>query len=132
MGQARVRVGRRPVVALLVTGDELLAVDEELAPGKIRSSLGSVAMLRLRGLTEDEALRITGITKADYTRWRRHYHGMTDAQIRRVQDLERQVSRLREQLARIARTAAWYCRRKSEDLRDIPARRDPEPTTTSK
>ncbi len=38
VGKATVRVGRRPVVALLVTGDELLDVGDELVPGKIRSS----------------------------------------------------------------------------------------------
>ncbi len=38
LGNARVRVRRRPVVALLVTGDELLRPDEALAPGRIRSA----------------------------------------------------------------------------------------------
>lgn len=49
-GRTRVRVGRRPRVGILVTGDELLAPDEPLVPGKIRESnsfmLGAqVAML---------------------------------------------------------------------------------------
>jgi molybdopterin molybdotransferase len=38
LGYTVVRVHRRPRVAILVTGDELLAVGEDLAPGKIRSS----------------------------------------------------------------------------------------------
>ncbi len=38
LGCARVRVRRRPRVAVLVTGDELLAVEDELAWGRIRSS----------------------------------------------------------------------------------------------
>jgi molybdopterin molybdotransferase len=38
IGSEHVRVYRRPRVAVLVTGDELLEVGEELAPGKIRSS----------------------------------------------------------------------------------------------
>jgi molybdopterin molybdotransferase len=38
LGCAQVRVRRRPRVAVLVTGDELLAVEEELVQGKIRSS----------------------------------------------------------------------------------------------
>lgn len=38
VGCARVPVHRRPRVAILATGDELAAVDEPLAPGKIRSS----------------------------------------------------------------------------------------------
>jgi molybdopterin molybdotransferase len=38
LGYTVVRVRRRPRVAILVTGDELLAAGEDLAPGKIRSS----------------------------------------------------------------------------------------------
>ncbi len=38
LGHARVRVRRRPRVALLVTGDELLRPEEPLAPGRIRSA----------------------------------------------------------------------------------------------
>ncbi len=38
LGRARVRVIRRPRVGIVATGDELVAVDEPLAPAKIRSS----------------------------------------------------------------------------------------------
>ena len=38
LGQGRVRVGRRPRVAILSTGDELIDVDEPLVPGTIRNS----------------------------------------------------------------------------------------------
>ena len=38
MGRARVNVRRRPKVAILVTGNELLNVSQKLSPGKIRSS----------------------------------------------------------------------------------------------
>lgn len=38
LGRATVRVVRRPRVAILATGDELVAIDEPLAPGKIRNS----------------------------------------------------------------------------------------------
>jgi molybdopterin molybdotransferase len=38
IGKTRVRVVRKPRVALLATGDELLAINEPLSPGKIRSS----------------------------------------------------------------------------------------------
>ncbi|MFG6119202.1 molybdopterin molybdotransferase MoeA [Thalassobacillus sp. B23F22_16] len=37
-GYPTVKVGRRPVVGLFATGTELLDVDEELQPGKIRNS----------------------------------------------------------------------------------------------
>ena len=38
LGRAQVRAIRRPRVAILATGDELIGIDEPLAPGKIRSS----------------------------------------------------------------------------------------------
>ncbi len=38
LGHATVLVHRRPKVAILATGDELLEVHEPLAPGKIRNS----------------------------------------------------------------------------------------------
>jgi molybdopterin molybdotransferase len=40
LGRAAVSVIRRPRVAILATGDELVAVDEPLGPGKIRDSNG--------------------------------------------------------------------------------------------
>lgn len=50
-GAARVRVGRRPRVAVLATGDELVAVAERPGPGQIRDSNGPVvaAQARLAG-----------------------------------------------------------------------------------
>ncbi len=38
IGRPKIKVIRRPVVAILATGDELLEAGEPLAPGKIRSS----------------------------------------------------------------------------------------------
>jgi len=38
LGHSRVQVIRRPRVAVLATGDELLDIDEPLSPGKIRNS----------------------------------------------------------------------------------------------
>lgn len=40
LGQAKVSVVKRPSVAILATGDELIAVDQPLTPGKIRNSNG--------------------------------------------------------------------------------------------
>jgi molybdopterin molybdotransferase len=46
LGKVQVRVIRRPRVAILATGDELVAIDEPLSPGKIRNSNGySIAAL---------------------------------------------------------------------------------------
>jgi molybdopterin molybdotransferase len=38
LGYSRVRVHRRPRVAVLATGDELVGIDEPITPGKIRNS----------------------------------------------------------------------------------------------
>ena len=50
-GHADVAVGARPAVAFAATGDELVAVGEELAPGQIYNSNGPLvdAMIRERG-----------------------------------------------------------------------------------
>lgn len=40
LGRATIRVTRRPRVAILATGDELVDIDEPLGPGKIRNSNG--------------------------------------------------------------------------------------------
>jgi molybdopterin molybdotransferase len=53
IGCARVPVHRRPRVAILATGDELVAVDEPLAPGKIRNSneyTNAAAVLKAGGI----------------------------------------------------------------------------------
>jgi len=51
LGRARVRVIRRPRVAILATGDELIAIDQPLSPGKIRSSneYSNAALVRRYG-----------------------------------------------------------------------------------
>lgn len=38
VGKAKVKVVRRPVVAIITTGDELVEIDKPLSPGKIRNS----------------------------------------------------------------------------------------------
>jgi molybdopterin molybdotransferase len=50
-GKARVRVARRPVVGLLVTGDEIVEVSARPGPGQIRNSNGPAvaAQARLAG-----------------------------------------------------------------------------------
>ena len=46
-GYAQVKVAKLPVVAILSTGTELLRVDEELTPGKIRNSNGPMIAAQL-------------------------------------------------------------------------------------
>ncbi len=38
LGEAKVKVARKPKVAILATGDELVDIDKKLEPGKLRSS----------------------------------------------------------------------------------------------
>ncbi|MGQ0721461.1 MAG: molybdopterin molybdotransferase MoeA [Candidatus Eiseniibacteriota bacterium] len=63
LGRERVSVHRRPVVGVLATGDELLAVGDELRPGKIRSSNDWT----LRGLVRDAGaeVRDLGLARDD-------------------------------------------------------------------
>jgi molybdopterin molybdotransferase len=58
-GKARVRVVRRPVLALLVTGDEIVDVSATPAPGQIRNSNGPAvaAQARLAGAS----VRLLGV-----------------------------------------------------------------------
>ncbi len=51
MGYPQVRVVRRPRVAVLATGDELVTVDEPITPGKIRNSneYTSIALVKRYG-----------------------------------------------------------------------------------
>ncbi len=53
VGHSSVWVHRRPLVAILATGDELVAVDEPVTPGKIRNSNGysnAAAVLKAGGI----------------------------------------------------------------------------------
>ena len=51
LGYARVRCFRRAVAGIISTGDELVGVEDELAPGKIRDSNS----FTIYGMVEDEA-----------------------------------------------------------------------------
>lgn len=46
-GYAEVKVSKQPIVGILSTGTELLGVDEELVPGKIRNSNGPMITAQL-------------------------------------------------------------------------------------
>ena len=50
LGVSQVRVVRRPRVAVLATGDELISVTEPLQPGKIRNSNGYAQTAQVRAL----------------------------------------------------------------------------------
>ena len=72
-GRARVRVARRPLVALLVTGDEIVDVSATPAPGQIRNSNGPAvaaqarlagAQVRLLGVAPDRQEAIAQALRA--------------------------------------------------------------------
>ena len=71
-GYAEVQVAKRPVVSILSTGTELLRVDENLAPGKIRNSNGPMIAAQLtrmglehksNGMLEDNLEACTNMVK---------------------------------------------------------------------
>ncbi len=53
LGISKVKVIRRPRVAILATGDELLSVEEALQPGKIRNSNGYAQTSQVKALGAD-------------------------------------------------------------------------------
>jgi len=75
VGKGRVRAGRRPTVAVLVTGDELVDVWEKPAGGRIRNSNGYAVMAQARcagaevrslGVVPDQADRIAEAMRAGF------------------------------------------------------------------
>ncbi|MEM9775736.1 MAG: gephyrin-like molybdotransferase Glp [Chloroflexota bacterium] len=61
LGVPQVKVYRRPRVGILATGDELIPVEEELQPGKIRNSNGYAQSAQIEALGA-EAVRL-GVAK---------------------------------------------------------------------
>lgn len=59
VGRSRVTVSRRPRVAVLVTGDEIVGVDETPAPGQIRNSNGPAVAAQARAAAAE--VRILGV-----------------------------------------------------------------------
>jgi len=77
LGRGEVQVIRRPRVAILATGDELVDIDEEVTPGKIRDSNGySNAALVMRyggipimlGIARDDVANLTAKIKEGLAR----------------------------------------------------------------
>jgi molybdopterin molybdotransferase len=75
VGKARVRVGRRPTVAVLVTGDELVDVWDTPGRGRIRNSNGHAVLAQARwagaealslGVVPDQAKRIAEAVRVGF------------------------------------------------------------------
>ena len=74
------------------------AFKAELIIAKLREA----EVLLSQGLTVGEASRKLGVTEQTYYRWRKEYGGMRVDQARRLQELEKENSRLKRLVADIS------------------------------
>jgi len=61
--------------------------------------LREAEILLSQGQTVPEAARQLGVTEQSYYRWRKEYEGMDKSQARRLQELERENTRLKKLVA---------------------------------
>jgi transposase-like protein len=71
-------------------------------PEQIIGKLREVEVLLSQGSTVGEASRKIGVTEQTYYRWRKEYGGMRVEQARRLQELEKENSRLKRLVADIS------------------------------
>jgi len=71
-------------------------------PEQIINMLREAEVLLSQGSTVGEASRKIGVTEQTYYRWRKGYGGMRVEQARRLQELERENSRLKRLVADIS------------------------------
>ena len=71
-------------------------------PEQIINKLREAEVLLSQGSTVGEASRRLGITEQTYYRWRKEYGGMRVEQARRLQELEKENSRLKRLVADIS------------------------------
>jgi len=69
---------------------------------QIIAKLREAEVLLSQGLTVGEASRKLGVTEQTYYRWRKEYGGMRVDQARRLQELEKENSRLKRLVADIS------------------------------
>ena len=70
-------------------------------PEQIINKLREAEVLLSQGSTVGEASRKLGVTEQTYYRWRKEYGGMRVEQARRLQELEKENSRLKRLVADI-------------------------------
>jgi putative transposase len=70
-------------------------------PEQIINKLREAEILLSQGLTVGEASRKLSVTEQTYYRWRKEYGGMRVEQARRLQELEKENSRLKKLVAEI-------------------------------
>ena len=70
-------------------------------PEQIIGKLREAEVLLSQGLTVGEASRKLGVTEQTYYRWRKEYGGMRVEQAKRLQELEKENTRLKRLVADI-------------------------------
>ena len=76
-------------------------VRKAFKPEQIIGKLREAEILLSQGLTVGEASRKLGVTEQTYYRWRKEYGGMRVDQAKRLQELEKENSRLKRLVADI-------------------------------
>ncbi len=76
-------------------------VKRAFKPEQIIGRLREAEVLLSQGATVGEASRKLGVTEQTYYRWRKEYGGMRVDQARRLQELERENTRLKRLVADI-------------------------------
>ena len=71
-------------------------------PEQIIGKLREAEVLLSQGSTVGEASRKLGVTEQTYYRWRKEYGGMQVEQAKRLQELEKENSRLKKLVADIS------------------------------
>jgi putative transposase len=77
-------------------------VRKAFKPEQIINRLREAEVLLSQGSTVGEASRRLGVTEQTYYRWRKEYGGMRVEQARRLQELEKENSRLKKLVADIS------------------------------
>jgi putative transposase len=77
-------------------------VRKAFKPEQIIGKLREAEVLLSQGSTIGEASRKIGVTEQTYYRWRKEYGGMRVEQAKRLQELEKENSRLKKLVADIS------------------------------
>jgi len=77
-------------------------VRKAFKPEQIINKLREAEVLLSQGSTVGEASRKLGVTEQTYYRWRKEYGGMRVEQARRLQELEKENSRLKKLVADVS------------------------------
>jgi len=77
-------------------------VRKAFKPEQIINKLREAEVLLSQGLTVGEASRKLGVAEQTYYRWRKEYGGMRVEQAKRLQELEKENSRLKRLVADIS------------------------------